>query len=365
MSGNSTNTGESEKDENKIILQPREISKNAGKQESVVTLKLQKKAEVTRLDVQDSKGVISKKPESVKFQKREEEPAVEEVQEREWGESSSSLGKWIWISGAVLALVLVIAVFLSNRMEGLAMEEVEPPDIPLVTGDPFEGNPEQWFRQRAGGIGDEAIILMRKYLKAEDARSRSFFVRNPERYLKLVDHWPMMPTPRLSDINEKNWEISHTEQTAFLLLETEDENFLPMQLYFIRQGEELKFDWEATVAWSEQSIANIKKASVSSESVLVRCLLRRRNEFYVGPYNDKEHAAYMILSSDKEDYLWAYVNRGSELDEALRRLLDHGSFVVDLKKDIRVTLRVRAGKKDALPSQLELIELVHPEWVRP
>ena len=73
----------------------------------------------------------------------------------------------------------------------------------------------------------------------------------------------------------------------------------------------------------------------------------------------------MILSPDKSHSFWGYVDRDSELDKQLKSLLDHGSFVVSLKKDIRVTLRVGRGKKDALPSQLELLELVHEEWVKP
>ncbi len=97
----------------------------------------------------------------------------------------------------------------------------------------------------------------------------------------------------------------------------------------------------------------------------MRCKDRRRDEFYAGPYNDKDHAAFMLIAADSAYYMWAYTPRDSALDLELRRLLDHGRFVVDLKKDLRVTVRVRRSQKDALPSQLELMELIHPEWVTP
>ncbi len=85
----------------------------------------------------------------------------------------------------------------------------------------------------------------------------------------------------------------------------------------------------------------------------------------VGPYNETKHSAFMIKSPDRQTYLWAYVLRDSPLDQSLRRHLDHGRFVVDLKKDVPVTIRVKRSKKDALPFQLELVELVHSGWVTP
>ena len=102
-----------------------------------------------------------------------------------------------------------------------------------------------------------------------------------------------------------------------------------------------------------------------SDPVTLRCLLTRRNEFYAGPYNAEDHSAFMLRSADRLTHLWGYVERDSKLDHDLRRLLDHGRFVIELKKNLPVTVKVKRAKKDALPSQLELMELVHPNWVSP
>ena len=102
-----------------------------------------------------------------------------------------------------------------------------------------------------------------------------------------------------------------------------------------------------------------------TKPVLVRCLLTRRDEFYAGVYNDEDHSAYLLLSKDATHSMWGYVKRDSKLDEELRRLLDHGRFVLDLKKNLRVTLHLRRGKVGALPNQLEIVDLIHPDWVTP
>lgn len=104
---------------------------------------------------------------------------------------------------------------------------------------------------------------------------------------------------------------------------------------------------------------------IHTKPILLRCLMQRRNEFYAGPYNDSDHSAFMLLSADRACYLWAYTARDSDLDIELRRMLDHGRFVINLKKDVRVTVRIRRNQKDALPSQFEIVEIVHPEWVTP
>lgn len=368
----------------KITPQPREIkAANLRGREEPADAGPETEEEITRLERPQTVQEPMEKSSTAKFEKIEDAPDSEEQRELAWQQPMAA-GWWVLIGGGVLVLLLVGAVMLSNHMDGLKMEEVAGPDIALDVDDPFAGNPEQWFHHRAGRVSAEAIDLMRAYAKAKDDAGRSKLVRKPGQYMKLAPGWPVEVCPRLEGVDNSQWSIDHTGQTAFLILDTEDRDFLPTRLYFTRRGDGLKLDWQASTAWSERSIGELKKAMqarekkieasgdaaelpppVIGEPLLLRCLLFRRNEFYAGPYNDKDHAAFMILSPDKSEYLWAYVDRDSALDLELRELLNHGRFVVDLKKNIRVTVRVRSGKKDALPSQLELVELVNPEWVTP
>ncbi|BDS05534.1 hypothetical protein NT6N_05740 [Oceaniferula spumae] len=426
----------------------------------------------------------SVKSQAAIFEERSVQPSEDIRQEEQWAENKST-GWWVAIGGACLLAVLVAVVVIGSQWKDIDDDGGKVPELTVVEEeDPFAGSPEKWFQERAGSIGKQGLAVLQSYMAATDDQNRSHWVRNPESYLKNVTDWSVSVKPRINDITEKQWAISHTDDTAYLTLSTEDENFMPFRAYFVRQNEQLKLDWHASTAWSEISIAAMRekllerekkvaeikanaraqqaeadeayarkmqayeaalKASQSQqvkehvvasgetvtaiatrygvtahdlkshngltdsflkigqrlkiptkgggasdltaapvkpvkpkaltepempalaiqEPTLVRCLLRRRDEFYAGPYNDKEHSAFMILAPDKSRYLWAYADKDSELDLELRKLLDHGRFVVDLKKDIRVTVRVRSGKKDALPSQLELMELVHPEWVSP
>ena len=294
------------------------------------------------------------------------------LQEQQWAKKAK-VGWGLIAAGCVLVFLVITAVFISNYFGDEIIVSESHEDIQSNPNDPYEGSPEQWFHKHIGTIEKQAVEVMDSYLSSKDAKGKSLFVRDVEQYFKRQPNWDASIQAR-ADNGKNRWDISHAGKVGFLTLDTWNEEFLPMRLYFIKKEEQLKIDWEASTAWSEKSFSNLRTIIGDSEGaqnrglgepVMLRCMLRRQNDFYAGPYNDKDHASFMILSPDKSQSFWAYTDRDSELDKELRKLLDHGSFVVGLKKDIRVTVRVARGRKDALPSQLELMELVHEEWVKP
>ena len=350
--------------ETEIKLELREIKNTPVK--LVAKEKEEQEPEVTRLEKKEFPGETKTKPDQVKFEKLADGPSVEEKEEQQWGQANSGVGWWILGGGAALVVLVIAAIILSNYFTDRTIEEEKAPEIELVLEDPYEGSPEQWFWERKGDLKKQVKSLVRDYLAASSIEEKSEFVRNKEDYLSKSSDWKVRLNPRLDDVPKNPIKLDHTDQTGFLIWNTKDENYLPTRLYFVRQGEQLKLDWFASTAWSECSFVDLKKSFKQEDGeVMVRCLLSRKHELYAGPYNEKEHAEFMIVSPDKEKYFWAYTERNSALDIELRKLLDHGSFVVSLKKDVRVTIRVKKGRKDALPSQLELVELVHPKWVAP
>jgi hypothetical protein len=425
---------------------------------------------VERLERVVNPGKERIKVNQAKFEELKERPDEAERQEEEWGKGIIS-GWWIAVAGVCAAVLLLGSLAIKNWFDGDEAQDVVLAPSTSVNDDLHAGSPEKWFHDRAGKIGKEANAVLSAFMSAPDDVSRSKWVRQPDVYLKRVKLGQVTINPRLDQEGEQSWRVGHTENTAFLILDCRDTDFMPFHAYFTRDGEQLKLDWQATTAWSEVPLQMMKKdlqqqqihidklmrdareaqelfdsskaargksnliihvvsggesmgiiarrykttvaelmkvnqlpddmleigqklkiasqvklvdvpvivvplkpepvkppalpLSLYTEPVLVRCMIRRKDEFYAGPYNDREHSAFMLSSADNAHYLWAYTARDSPLDLELRRLLDHGRFVVALKKDVRVTVRIRRNQKDALPSQLELVEIVHPEWVTP
>ena len=356
--------------------------------------------DVARLERSVEPGKERIKVAKVKFEKLEERPDDAEIQEEQWGGAAHIGWRSVLIGGVAVIVLIVALVVTRGFLRGDSSTEVGiSPLVEIVEDqDPYKGSPEKWLRDRSGAIEVEALRVMKGYMDASDDQARSQWVRRPELFLKRAAQRAIPLRPLLAQRHEHSWDIGHTGETAYLIFTGRDADYLPFRAYFTQDGEQLKLDWTATTAWSEVSLQDIRvdarrragavsdvqrvagvveaaQLSPSSKSSLptkfqtkpveVRCMIRKKNDFYAGPYNDQDYSAYMLLSSDKMHHMWGYAAKGSELDLKLKRILDHGSFVVSLKKDKWVTLRIRKAKKEALPSQIELVELLHPEWVTP
>lgn len=362
-----------------IIHEPRPLA--SAKAGPILESYDQPEEDVLRLERSVDPGKERVKVSKAKFVKRETQPDEAEKQEAQWGEKSVSGGRMLLLGGLVVVVFVVSLVAVRSLFDGDAVKiEILAP--PIVEEDRlalYEGSPEKWFHERSGRISAEALEILNSFLGASDNTSRSEWVRHPAKFLKHVQTWPVKIDPLIEPRDLQSWDIGHTGDTAYLILTARNREYLPFRAYFTREGGELKLDWHATVAWSDVSLQSISESAEqraespnahlpdtrSTDSVLVRCMLRKRNEFYAGPYNDQDHSAFMLLSADKMHQMWGYAPKGSKLDLQLRAILDHGSFVVSLKKDERVTLCVRVNGKDALPSQLDMVELVNREWVTP
>lgn len=380
-----------------IVPEPRHIVHQAVEVEAVEELE----DEVTRLERAVDPGKDRIKVDKAKFEKLEDRPDEAQQQEAQWGKEARSIGWWSLLAGGGVVIVLVItAVAVRGYFgAGSVQQNVNPElQLPKPEDDPYASSPEQWFRARSGGISVEGLAVLNAYLEAGSDEERSQWVREPEAYRIKSKQAGPDATPFIHSSVAQKWDITHTDNTGFLIFTTRDKEFMPYRAYFTREGDSLKLDWEATTVWSEVSLEAMYAAGkkrggprnqlereigvvaatelspkpkselpekIYTDSVMLRCMIRKRDEFYAGAYNDREHSAYMLLSADKMHHMWAYAAKGSELDQRLRAVLDYGSFVVALKKDKRVTLRVRVNEEVALPLQVELVDLVHEEWVSP
>ncbi|MGJ8678389.1 MAG: hypothetical protein ACSHX0_12800 [Akkermansiaceae bacterium] len=288
------------------------------------------------------------------------------IEENKWGgETTGNLSlKWLW-RGALLTLVMIILglVFHSLKMksdeQGAVKSNTNQKALPEVE------DPEKWFHDNLGVSRKKGVEILDSFLSLEDSEAQSLLVRDKTFFKNHRSESWTINKPRVNSNNFQLWSVGHNEQTAFLKLSCRDQLGMPFSAYFTRSGETIQLDWASSVRWSEVSLEPDELKKLGNEPKLIRCLIKRKEEFYVGAYNDQQHASYTLSSFDKVNTVWAYVDRGSELDEKLKSLLDYGSFVVSLKKDIRVTLKIARLEADALNSQVDIVELVHEDWVSP
>lgn len=361
-----------EKEGAKLVVSASQDELNAllatDKEAELILVEAEVEEEVTRLvrDFDPAKERL--KVDQAKFEKQDLGVSEADQQESQWGESPVSGWSVFAIAGGVVIALVLSLVVARGLMDADQANVVDQVPVVVMEDEMFAGSPEKWYRDRSGTIHADALELLRSYNTATDDVARSQWVRNPKEFLQRSPSWPIKFSVLVDDKNSQNWNISHVGEQGYLVLDARNEEYLPCRAYFVRSGEGLKLDWSASVGWSEISVSHIKKIArkqqdLLADPILLRCKISKRNDFYNKRYNDENYSAYQLSSADSMQELWGYARKDSELDHALKALLDHGSFVVSLKADKRVVLKVRVNEKEALPSQVELLELIQPEWI--
>lgn len=363
-----------------VTLEPPKRRKAPDRKEpAVVEEKKTSTVWVTRLEADHNPGKERIKVDQAKFEKRTAKQDEGEIQEEQWEKSFFS-GWWLLFGGLGIIALIVLGILIQSSFDEKLLDD-ESNKFDLGEGGSIEDSPKKWFQERAHILDAELMKSIQGYMGADSNEEKSKWVRNPEIFLKRAPDWSSEFRPSVVSLKNNSLSISHTDETGYAILSTLNQDFMPTRVYFTHEKNRLLIDWEASVAWSEvpmgvmqQSLRkqyeNSDKKKVGDEPlyqepVLVRCYLGRKQEHYSGSYNDQEHAVYMLKSPDYKTSFWAYVKRDSELNTKLKKMLGHGRYVMRLKADIPVTLRVARSKHDALPSQLDIVELVFKDWVAP
>lgn len=301
-------------------------------------------------------------------------PSLDGEEEREWGDSESGVSlNWYFIGGAVI--LIFVATLIWNFAQEKSPETYVASRLGLAEIDKEGGgfdiepekeiDPRQWFNDNSAYIIDEGLRLLSLFLSEESDEARSKFVRNPEFYMANSSFVNESIQPRIESKDKKSWTIHQAGDIGYLRLICKNNDFERLSIYFTRDGEGLKIDTAASSVWSEVSLYDQCQDLALGESGLLRCLVRRKEEIYIGGYNDEEHAFYLLTSADQQYVMWGYVVRGSEVDVQLRQWLGHKGDGLSVRKDIKVLIRVGRGKEGALPKQVDIQEFIHAEWVTP
>lgn len=358
-----------------VVLEP-QLHEVTEEDETVEILNNFKEVDVVTPRSSKEKRKTRVKIEKTKFEERPRPPSSDERQEKKWS-AEIKTHWWVAITGLSAMSALLIGLMLRHSDEDLFGVAPEYDLAPLPSEeDPYERPSEKWFHENMPANKKRAVEMIKQYLAAENHEERSQLMRDPENYLKHVTDWGIAFKPMADEGAEYKWSVETNGERSYLLMTGKNARFLPLRAYFVYDDEQdtLKLDWHATVGWSEAAMQSLRSGEFFAATehsqrddmtVLMRCYLTKKDELYLGNYNDREHSAFKLTSPDKTTFIWGYAQRDSALDQELRRLLDHGRFVAELKKDRPVTLRISKPRQISSSVQVELMELVHPEWVSP
>ncbi len=294
-----------------------------------------------------------------------------------WGTKKRS-SSWLWILlvavvAAVIAIIIGIAKLAAPEpiLSNLDSTAGDLPPGTIKEFDPGEG-PLGWFHENSIEVLAETKNIIRTINNAKTVeeilpyvRSSPYRQQNP---VKLEDRGAPM---RLNSLTGFSWEpktvypgeVISEEGRGYLVVKGRREDGDNFAVYFVQENQRVLIDWDATVGWSERSIAELM-IDKPQNSTLVRCLLEKKPSFDQ-KFGKVEHSGFVLSDMNSDNYFLAYVplvdDAASRRVIALKKVLNYGSVRLPLLKNKRVTVRAKWNPA----GYFEITEFVHPDWVRP
>jgi hypothetical protein len=147
---------------------------------------------------------------------------------------------------------------------------------------------------------------------------------------------------------------------GYLVLAGLDAEHLVACAYFVKDGDDFKYDWEASVGYSELLPGEVETLA-DQEPKLMRVVVSHSN-FYTPQFPEETYRCYTFHHQDPGVFVWAFAKRNSLADRSL--------VASYLARDLagtegRATIKVRKGPEGARANQLEIVEFLHTDWITP
>jgi hypothetical protein len=266
---------------------------------------------------------------------------------------------WLSAASCLLAVAAVAALLVRGKSKPAAID----------AGAEFVFEQEQKldaaeedFVTDSGRLIAEAEAVLERYAKATSVEQALRRVRDPERVKERMQRlWQPWGGAPLAPGEAAQGEVE-TGRRPSIRLTGRRGDFAPFVLNFVREGDRLVLDWEASFGIGEVQIAELR-GGAAAEGALVRAIVRP-DAFYTRDFPEESFRSYQLLDAAGEIGVWAYAARDSAAAAALAETFNEGSLLLESGADTRATLRVsRPGGAEA--KGLVITEMLHKGWVSP
>lgn len=282
---------------------------------------------------------------------------------REWGRSRKQPVIWMVASGgAVLAMVILALVMLPSIDKSISASP-RPGDIELVLEQ--DGmNAEALALKSMLARQKEAEEIFRALATAPSVPDILSSLRDADEIAGLIQTDPHLIGFYINQapLKTDHWTALHSDGLTYGLLKGTLSDHSNFEAYFVIQDEKLVLDWKASSAFGTANFGELaQKRGDSSE---IRAWVSNAG-FHTLAFPEDEFQCHQLLSPDKEQSIWAYSRRGSDVERLINTRLKGGYILQSETESMKATLRLEAGPAEALPNQWLIGELLHKDWIAP
>lgn len=280
---------------------------------------------------------------------------------QDWGKSRHlPLLRWLMIAGTSVGGVIVAAMATQELMlapkpkpPASHLEVVEESKVVEILGFELDGPSEATARS-----------LLAAYAKATTPEEVAPLIRDAARLTpRLSQDWQPWHAPAdWLPARSAEWQISADGGKPHGRLSGRRPDFTPYRVYFVREGEALRVDWEASEGLSSVAFATLERGVGTGG--IIRAYVAAEN-FYSQAFPESEYHSYKLLAPDRELVIWGYLKLDSPAAPALLKVFESAARDETAPADLPITLRLIPPPKGAQKNQWLIGEMLHIDWVSP
>jgi hypothetical protein len=214
-------------------------------------------------------------------------------------------------------------------------------------------------RKAAVDLLGRVEAVLRNYLQAADIEEKAKFVRHAQRVSLLMEsHYRRHELVPAQFERIKDLQPFAIEKRPFIYVEARlaggEVRTLSMEEMPDRA---LKIDWESEVAYQPMSIEEFVERK--PEEAMDFRVYARLDTFYSYEFSDPErYVALLLTERGSEQFLFGYVERGTETEAELTRILEP-----NIRVPKPVMLRLRFLPETRARRSVQVEKMVSPRWV--
>jgi hypothetical protein len=278
----------------------------------------------------------------------------------EWGRHSFIATRWMAVSACGVVLLVVLALVTQEVWLRTSKAAVAPA-IVMSTEEPLE---EVAGFELDGSSESQARDLLDTYARATTVEEVVPLIRKgPALAARLKLDWqPWRPPEHWQEPFQAAWLASSEGGISHGQLRGLKPDFSKFRVYFVREGDALKIDWEATQALGDASFETLQKGKGTGGRVRAFAKLEY---FFTEHFPEDSFHSFRLQAMDDEQFVWGYSRIGSPADASLMRIFEPGVISSEAVAEVPVTLRLEPGPDGCQKNQWLIGEMLHIDWVSP
>lgn len=291
---------------------------------------------------------------------RRDDPRDLHGEGQDWGKARHHPLRWLLAAGAGAAVLLVAAL---AAQELLLTTKKQVPAVPLELLEEVKIEEVKGF-EMDGACEATARSMVAAYAKAKTAAEVLPLLRDAARLApRLNREWQPWHAPASwQPAADAEWTVAEANGRGYGCLSGRRPDFALFRAYFVRDGQALRLDWEATAGLGDTSFATLRDGL--GMGGMIRAYLTPEN-FYSQIFPETEYRSYQLLAPDREQVVWGYVKTDSAVADALLKVFESAASRGAAGVRQPLTLRLTAPPKGSQKNQWLIGEMLHIDWVCP